>query len=103
VTLPPPSPAASDDQLEVLRAFDAFLASRDERVFVLSGAAGTGKTTLLDKMMGRVQELHRRARLTALTGRAASVARLRAGREASTLHSFLYRFDPRSSKVIDGV
>ncbi|HEY5484137.1 MAG TPA: AAA family ATPase [Propionibacteriaceae bacterium] len=103
VTLRPPSHDASEDQFQALRAFDSFLASRDDRVFVLSGAAGTGKTTLLDQMMARVEALHRRAHLAALTGRAATVARLRAGRDASTLHAFLYRFDPRSSKVIDGV
>jgi hypothetical protein len=54
VTLRPPGHDASEDQLQALRAFDSFLASRDDRVFVLSGAAGTGKTTLLDQMMARV-------------------------------------------------
>ena len=101
-----PSPSAdpaSEDQLEALRAFDSFLTNRNTRVFVLSGAAGTGKTTLLRQMVTHVESLQRRPFLTALTGRAATIARARTGRDASTLHSFLYSFDTRSSKVVDGV
>ena len=63
MTLPPPSHAASEDQIEALRAFDSFLTNRDDRVFVLSGAAGTGKTSLLGRMMQTVASLHRRGHL----------------------------------------
>lgn len=93
----------SEDQRLALAAFAAFLASRDDHVFVLSGAAGTGKTTLLGQMIEMSKSEHRRAHLAALTGRAATIARLRTGNEASTLHSFLYRFDLRASKVVDDV
>lgn len=93
----------SEDQVVVLRAFDAFLENPDEQVFVLAGAAGTGKTTLLGGMLDRLEERRKRWRLTAMTGRAAAIVRERTGREASTLHSYLYRFDSRASKVVDGL
>lgn len=97
---PHPGPL-SEDQQRALEAFDAFLASSEDRVFILSGAAGTGKTTLLGRMIEAVRSNEGRPHLAALTGRATTVARARTGSSASTLHSFLYRFDPRASKVID--
>lgn len=92
----------SVDQMTALDAFKEFLDDSDGRVFVLSGPAGTGKTTLLRAMIGAVEARRSRWHLTALTGRAASIARERSGHGASTLHAFLYRFDSRASKIVDG-
>src|SRR4051812_17711210 len=93
---------ASDDQASALVAFMAFLSGPEAGVFILSGAAGTGKTTLLGKFIDAVSSHQQRSHLAALTGRAATVARLRTGNQATTLHSYLYEFDPRASKVVDG-
>lgn len=98
-----PAGQLSDDQLAALAAFDRFMADRSARVFVLSGPAGTGKTSLLGQMIHRAEQARRAWRLAAITGRAAAIARSRTGRKASTAHAFLYRFDARSSKIVDGL
>lgn len=94
--------ALSPDQTAALDLFAKFLDDPDARVFVLSGPAGTGKTTLLRSMIEAVEARRSRWQLTALTGRAASIARARSGHGASTLHAFLYRFDSRASKIVNG-
>lgn len=93
----------SEDQRATLDAFVSFLASPEDSVFILSGAAGTGKTTLVRQMVEAARHLNRQTHLAALTGRATTIARVRTGGDATTLHSFLYRFDPRASKVVEGV
>ena len=93
----------SEDQRATLDAFAAFVASPDDSVFIMSGAAGTGKTTLIGQMVEAARSLNRQTHLAALTGRAATIAKVRTGRDATTLHSFLYRFDPRASKVVEGL
>ncbi len=85
---PPPTP----EQAEALAALNAFLASA-RSAFVLLGAAGTGKTTLLQHLAARADALGRPVHLLAPTGRAARVAAARTGRTARTLHSHLYTYE----------
>jgi len=59
---------------------------------VLSGAAGTGKTTVIRSLMQAIDQAHGTGspiRLLAPTGKAADRLRERTGRPASTIHSFL--------------
>ncbi len=59
---------------------------------VLSGAAGTGKTTVIRSLIHAIEQAHGTGsaiRLLAPTGKAADRLRERAGREATTVHSFL--------------
>lgn len=90
----------SHDQQKAAEAF-AMFASSEEKVFVLSGGAGVGKTTLLKhlmqyedpknaaKMMGSESSLPSKWILTATTNKAAEVLSDAVGREACTLHSLL--------------
>lgn len=66
-----------------------FIFNSNEQFFVLSGSAGTGKTTLLKIINDIVNEHHGTTRVMSFTGKAASVLRSK-GIPAHTLHSILY-------------
>lgn len=88
----------NQDQTAAAAAFSAFVISPDKE-FVISGPAGTGKTTLLRYLMemkdsAKLQELVGQQpivdwKLTATTNKAAEVLQKATGYEASTIHSLL--------------
>jgi hypothetical protein len=82
----------NDDQSGCLTAVSTFLADRDQRVFMLKGYAGTGKTFLIKGLTEYLSAQGRAFRLLAPTGRAAKVILEKTGRDARTLHSFLYGY-----------
>lgn len=81
------------DQTRVMSRILDFLGSSD-RVFILKGYAGTGKTTLLRFLIKELDRLNYNYRLVAPTGRAAKVmaniSESTAG--ATTIHSMIYSF-----------
>ena len=82
----------TDGQVEVLRVFGAFIASRDPRsVMLLSGSAGTGKTTLTAALVRTLAAVGQKVVLMAPTGRAAKVLAVNAGMPALTIHRKIYR------------
>lgn len=81
------------DQERAYTAMLDFLRKPGPQIFVLSGYAGTGKTTLLQKVIDHLEAAQRPLRLLATTGRAAKVLAQKTGRAAATLHSCLYTFD----------
>ena len=60
-----------------------------QKVFVLTGGPGTGKTTILRAVIAILEALGQRVALAAPTGRAAKRLGEAAGREAQTLHRLL--------------
>ncbi len=60
-----------------------------QKVFVLTGGPGTGKTTILHAVISVLEALGQRVALAAPTGRAAKRLGEAAGREAQTLHRLL--------------
>ena len=60
-----------------------------QKVFVLTGGPGTGKTTILRAVISILEALGQRVALAAPTGRAAKRLGEAAGREAQTLHRLL--------------
>lgn len=66
-----------------------------ERILVVTGGPGTGKTTLVRSVLRLLEGLGRRVALAAPTGRAAKRLSEATGRPASTLHRLL-EWDPRS-------
>lgn len=81
----------TSDQAKAAELLEAFLSDkRQSKVFLLKGYAGTGKTTLLSALVNSVEKTI----LLAPTGRAAKVFASYAGRQAYSIHKFIYRQKP---------
>ncbi len=87
ITLTPSQQGVLDDMLR-------FVEVDSERVFILKGYAGTGKTTLMRFLVRELSERKIHFRLLASTGRAAKVlSNLTSHRgDTSTIHSMIYSF-----------
>lgn len=83
----------TEAQESVLRQLKAFIDDTDERVFILRGYAGTGKTTLIRFLIPLLEENHINYLLLATTGRAAKVLSNYSGYDTSTIHHLIYHFD----------
>ncbi len=81
--------ALTQDQEEAVTRFKSFL-QEEIPAFVLTGAAGTGKTTLLRELVGVAEQAKYKLTLLAPTGRAAKVAATRTGLPSSTIHRHIY-------------
>lgn len=62
-----------------------------DRVIILKGYAGTGKTSLIAALVGAFKELKQKSMLMAPTGRAAKVLTTYSGKTAYTIHKKIYR------------
>ena len=82
-------------QENVLKQILAFVNDSEDRVFILKGYAGTGKTTLMRFLIKSLADQGKHYRLLASTGRAAKVlANLsEANGQTSTIHSMVYAFN----------
>ena len=72
-------------QLDAISAFKSFLKD-DEQVFMLKGAAGTGKTTLVSEFIKILDSEKRKYSLMAPTGRAAYIIGNKTNKSATTIH-----------------
>ncbi|KAA3643863.1 MAG: DUF2075 domain-containing protein [Chloroflexi bacterium] len=80
------------DQSLAIGALESFLVPESEqRIFLLKGYAGTGKTTILASLANALLDTDRGFALLAPTGRAAKVISKHSSINANTIHSFLYR------------
>lgn len=82
-------------QENVLKQILDFVDASNDRIFILKGYAGTGKTTLMRFLIKALAEKGKHYRLLASTGRAAKVlANLsEANGQTSTIHSMVYEFN----------
>ena len=78
------------DQENIIRNLEDFLDS-DDRVFLLKGYAGTGKTTLIKGLIDSFKAEKKHFVVCAPTGRAAKVLRNKTG-YGKTIHSTIYDF-----------
>ena len=93
--------APTADQWQAMDVFAHFLADRQEHVaMVMSGSAGTGKTSLASAMVRTLKQVGQKLLLLAPTGRAAKVFALNSGLAAYTIHRKIYR--ERAYTGIDG-
>jgi exodeoxyribonuclease-5 len=80
----------SNDQLQALRDIEDFLHDNDQRAYVLTGHAGTGKTTIVRHIC---ETIHRHTpfdlRLSATTHKASKVLSKVLGDTVHTIHSLL--------------
>ena len=90
----------TQDQFRFIKHFAEFLAERPERIFVLRGYAGTGKTTLVRSLAKALPSLKMKSLLMAPTGRAAKVLSKYSKRRASTVHRVIYSLDTANGAVL---
>jgi exodeoxyribonuclease V len=84
------------DQADTLQRLAAYLSVEVERsALIIRGAAGTGKTSLLQTVVRQLEALDRPYVLMAPTGRAAKVMARTTRRQAFTLHSRIYQTEAR--------
>jgi hypothetical protein len=76
-------------QQTALEAFQRFL-NGTEQVFILKGAAGTGKTTLISELLCLLRNANRQFCLMAPTGRAAFIIGNKTKTPAYTIHRSIY-------------
>lgn len=82
----------TEEQENALNSFSNFLLSPSlEKIFVLRGYAGTGKTSLVSALVKTLGEVGRKCVLLAPTGRAAKVFSLYSHHPAYTIHRRIYR------------
>jgi exodeoxyribonuclease V len=79
-------------QSALIELLSVFLTSQErEKVFLLKGYAGTGKTSVVSALVKSFDELQQKVILLAPTGRAAKVLSHYSGHPAFTIHKKIYR------------
>jgi exodeoxyribonuclease-5 len=87
----------TDDQSEVLKKIAGYISENcNDIIFLLTGYAGTGKTSVISSVVKTLDILRMRSVLLAPTGRAAKVLTSFTGKQAFTIHKKIYR--QKSSK-----
>jgi ATP-dependent exoDNAse (exonuclease V) alpha subunit len=81
------------EKQNALEMLKKFIKGTQEQVFVLSGYAGTGKTTLVKFFAGWCRDNDIPISLLASTGRAAKVLREKTGFSTETVHRLIYSID----------
>ena len=82
----------TEQQVELLDLLGEFLMSTDkDKIFMLRGYAGTGKTSVVSALVRALNELKQKTVLLAPTGRAAKVIAGYSGFPAYTIHKKIYR------------
>ena len=82
----------TEQQSILLEALGGFLMSTDpEKIFLLRGYAGTGKTSVVSALVRAMNALQQKTMLMAPTGRAAKVIAGYSGFPAFTIHKKIYR------------
>ncbi|MFN2262455.1 MAG: ATP-dependent RecD-like DNA helicase [Psychroflexus sp.] len=85
--------AKQDITLELLSKF--VLETTNDRLFLLKGYAGTGKTTIIGTLVKNIWKVKKKIVLTAPTGRAAKVITNYSQHNAQTIHRKIYQ--PKST------
>jgi ATP-dependent exoDNAse (exonuclease V) alpha subunit len=89
----PFTPNASQEL--VLRSLQEFVDSgKENRICILRGYAGTGKTSIMGALIRYMEAINRKSMLLAPTGRAAKVLSVASQKKAYTVHKVIYHTDP---------
>lgn len=86
-------------QQKAFAALCSFIESKTNKIFILKGYAGTGKTTLMSGFIMRLSEDKIPFALLASTGRAAKILTDKSKKTANTIHSHIYIFKELSEDL----
>jgi exodeoxyribonuclease-5 len=82
----------TDDQSDALKKIASYICdNNNDVIFLMTGYAGTGKTSIISSVVKTLDLLRMRSVLLAPTGRAAKVLASYSGRQAFTIHKKIYR------------
>ncbi len=82
----------TDDQSDALKKIASYIVeNKNDIIFLLTGYAGTGKTSVISSIVKTLDLLRIKSVLLAPTGRAAKVLASFAGKQAFTIHKKIYR------------
>ena len=82
----------TDDQSVALKKLSDYICENsNDIIFLLTGYAGTGKTSVISALVRTLDSLRLKSVLLAPTGRAAKVLTSYAGKQAFTIHKKIYR------------
>ncbi len=82
----------TSSQQSAFQQFEEFV-DTDDRIFILKGSAGTGKTTLLKALVESLCGKGWKCVLMAPTGRASSILGEKTGHSAATIHRTIYQIE----------
>jgi len=85
-------------QEKLIDRISGFIFGPDDRIFLIRGYAGTGKTTLVASLVKTLAAYKHKTVLLAPTGRAAKVLSSYSGFQAFTIHKKIYR----QKKLVEG-
>ena len=91
----------TQSQSRVLQQMVDFIFHSQDRIFILKGYAGTGKTTLMRFLIAELQKRNHKYKLLSTTGRAAKILSNYTGCDAITIHSLIYKFDGLNKDLSD--
>ncbi len=80
----------TEDQSKLISLLESFLFVENNNVFVLTGYAGTGKTTMMSALIKTLSSFHLHSVLLAPTGRSAKVLAKYSQKKAYTIHKHIY-------------
>jgi exodeoxyribonuclease V len=83
-------PTAGQKQL-ISKISDFIIKGSDDEIFLITGYAGTGKTTAISAIINTLDEFKIKNMLMAPTGRAAKVLSNFSGKQALTIHKRIYK------------
>ncbi len=90
----------TQDQSDCMRMLAKFVSDNtNDVIFLMTGYAGTGKTSVIASLVSTLATLRQKSVLLAPTGRAAKVLRSYTAKEAYTIHRKIYR----QKSATDGV
>ncbi len=91
----------TSSQKKVLKQMKDFVFDSDDRIFILKGYAGTGKTTLMRFLIEELKKQERCFTLLSTTGRAAKILSNHTDCQASTIHSLIYKYADLNKDLSD--
>ena len=89
----------TESQIQLIEGLGRDLFNRRDQIILITGYAGTGKTSVVAALVKTLKEFRLSTKLMAPTGRAAKVLSNYSGHQAYTIHKSIYR----QKRSIDGI